>query len=47
VRQLICRFLGNTIHERLAALAGYVSTSVEGELLSWEQFTAALNGHPQ
>ena len=47
VRQLIRRFLGNTFHERLAALPGYVATSVAGELLPWEQFTAALNDQPR
>jgi hypothetical protein len=39
------RFLGNTFHERLAALPGYEATAAGSELLSWEQFTAALNGN--
>lgn len=43
VRHLTRRFLGNTFHERLAALPGYEATASGSELLSWEQFTAALN----
>lgn len=45
VRHLIRRFLGNTFHERLAALPGYEATAAGSELLSWEQFTAVLNGN--
>ena len=43
IRHLIRRFLGNTFHERLAALPGYEATAASNELLPWEQFTAALN----